>query len=129
MNDPVRLREEPHSALELSLLDAGRSYTASASTRGRALSALGVVAVATSSTAAATTLSKAGFAKWAVAATLVGGGAITAAHFAARAPSGPGPAPTVALVAGPSAQQAPTPTSVAPDPGSAPLVTESSNTS
>ncbi len=89
MSEPPRFLDEPHSALERSLLEAGRSYTASASTRRRALTALGVASLATSSTAAASSFSKAGLAKWAAVAALAGGGALAAAHFLAQ------PAPSV----------------------------------
>lgn len=106
MNEPRRLRDEPGSLLERSLLDAGRGYRASATTRRKALAALGVASVATSTAAAATSVTKVGIAKWAVAVGLVGGGALTSAHFLAQpkpalvvAASAPVVAPSVRLVA------------------------------
>src|SRR6185503_8410006 len=44
MIEPRRLREEGGSALELALLDAGRTVAASTRTRTRALAALGLAA-------------------------------------------------------------------------------------
>ncbi|MES1174414.1 MAG: hypothetical protein ABUL62_08790 [Myxococcales bacterium] len=122
MNEPRRLRDDPGSPLERSLLEAGRGYTASAATRRRALAALGVASVATSGTAAATSLTKAGIAKWAVAVALVGGGAVTAAHFLAQ------PSPASAPLAGtvvpaPSVQPQPAPV-VAKDPEPAPVAAD-----
>lgn len=90
MNEPPRLRDEPYSALERSLLDAGRSYSASDSTRRRALAALGVAGLATSGSAAASSLSsltKSGLTKWGAVAVLAGGGALAAAHYLRQAPS------------------------------------------
>ncbi|MEO6603476.1 MAG: hypothetical protein ABIQ16_26570 [Polyangiaceae bacterium] len=105
MNEPRRLRHEPGSQLELSLLDAGRGYTASAATRRNALAVLGVAGVATSTTAAATALTKVGLAKWVAVVALVGGGAVTAAHFIAQPSPSPSPAPR-ALVTAPGIQPA-----------------------
>ncbi len=128
MNEPTRLRHEPHSPLERSLLEAGRSYEASDATRRRVLSALGVAGVTASTSAAASTLAKASLAKWALAVLVVGGGALTAAHYLAppralvapparvavahRASTALAPSPPVAEAerapAAPSAASAPT---------------------
>jgi hypothetical protein len=123
MNEPRRLRDEPGSPLERSLLEAGRGYTASAATRRKALAALGVASVATSTSAAATSLTKAGLAKWAVAAALVGGGVVTAAHYLAQPGPAPSPAPS-ALAVAPSNKQAPAP-AVENVPQPAPVVADS----
>ena len=122
MNEPRRLRDDPGSLLERSLLDAGRGYTASAATRRKALAALGVATVATSTTAAATSLTKVGIAKWAVAVALVGGGAVTAAHYLAQPSPAPNSAPSAAITVT-SIQPAPAPV-LAKDPEPAPVVVD-----
>jgi hypothetical protein len=81
MNEPVRLHAEPESELERSLLDAGRSYTAPASSRAKALAALGVVGVTASSTTAASAVTKAGIAKWIAATVVIVGSALPALHY------------------------------------------------
>src|SRR4051812_44706619 len=117
MNEPPRLYMEPESELERSLLDAGRSYTASSSSRAKALAALSIVGVTASSTTAASAVTKAGLGKWLVATALVAGAAIPAARYlrqhaavprASAAPalsmSAPGP-----LTAAPALLNAPAP--------------------
>ncbi len=127
MNEPRRLRDEPHSALERSLLEAGRSYKASHATRRRALSALGVATVTATTSAAASTLTKAGLVKWALAAVVVGGGALSAVHYLRAPQVAAHPAPSVASISAPSASPAiasapaapeaePTPPEVVPPP-------------
>lgn len=79
MNEPTRLFRTPESELERALLEAGRSYTASGSTRAKTLLALGLTAVTTSAApsaaaAAGSSLSKATLAK--VAATVLAMGAV-----------------------------------------------------
>jgi hypothetical protein len=118
MNEPRRLRDDPGSMLERSLLDAGRGYRASASTRRKALAAFGIASVATSTTAAATSVTKAALTKWAVVVGLVGGGAITSAHFLAQPK--PAPAPS-ALVVPASVRPAPAVPQVPP---AAPVVAD-----
>lgn len=80
MNDPARLLSTPESELERALLEAGRSYTASGSTRAKTLLALGLTAVAPSVAPAATAsvkpLAKAAFYKVAVSVLLVGAVAV-----------------------------------------------------
>jgi hypothetical protein len=95
VNEPTRLRDEPHSALERSLLEAGRSYKASASTRRQALAVLGVAGATATSAAAATTLTKAGLAKWAVGLAVAGGAVVSAAHYFAQLRPSSSVAPSV----------------------------------
>jgi len=80
MNDPARLLSTPESELERALLEAGRSYTASNSTRAKTLLALGLTAVAPSVAPAATAtlqpLAKAAFYKVAVSVLLIGAVAV-----------------------------------------------------
>jgi len=83
MNEPARLHIEPESELERSLLDAGRSYTASSSSRAKVLAALGVAGVTASSTTAASAMAKAGALKWVAATALVAGVAIPTVRYLA----------------------------------------------
>ena len=89
MNEPPRLHTEPESELERSLLDAGRSYTASASSRAKALAALGVVGITASSTTAASALTKATVLKWLGATALLVGAAVPAVRYLARQSAAP----------------------------------------
>ncbi len=126
MSDLPRLHTEPDSELERSLLDAGRSYSASASTRAKTLAALGVVGAATSTTTAAATASKAGLAKWALGAVLVVGAAVPAARYFLKSPASAAataalPAPSSAsAVAAPLADTASVPTTPAATPSAPP---------
>lgn len=76
MNEPTRLLSTPESELERALLEAGRSYTASGSTRAKTLLALGLTGVAPSVAPAAhvagKTLTKASLAKVAISVLVVG---------------------------------------------------------
>jgi len=79
VNEPTRLVQTPESELERALLEAGRSYTASSSTRAKTLLALGLTAVTTSAApsaaaAAGSSLSKATLTK--VVATVLAMGAV-----------------------------------------------------
>jgi hypothetical protein len=58
MNEPTRLLSTPESELERALLEAGRSYTASSSTRAKTLLALGLTAVVPSVAPAAAATGK-----------------------------------------------------------------------
>jgi hypothetical protein len=115
MSELPRLHTEPESELERSLLDAGRGYTASASSRARALAAVGLVGATASSTAAASAITKAGVVKWVVAVALVAGAAVPAARYLRR--SGLTPAETTSAAAVPSVAVAPR---AAPSPVAAP---------
>lgn len=125
MTEPPRFLDEPHSALERSLLEAGRSYTASASTRRRALTALGVAGLATSSTAAAASASKAGLAKWAAVAALAGGGALAAAHYLTRPAQSVGAPPSALVGSAHDSQPVALPPPVDTGESSVPVVDES----
>jgi hypothetical protein len=81
MTEPPRLHTEPESELERSLLDAGRTYTASSSSRAKALTALGVVGVTASSSVAASAITKASVAKWIAATALLAGVAVPAMRY------------------------------------------------
>lgn len=89
MSELPRLHTEPESELERSLLNAGRGYTASASSRARALAAVGLVGTTASSTAAASAITKAGVVKWVVAVALVAGAAVPAARYLRRSGAAP----------------------------------------
>lgn len=107
MSDPRRLHEAPETELERSLLDAGRGYRASATTRARALAALGVAgATAATSTAAAGS-------KWASSLFLMAGLAVPAALYL-RAVAAPPPSVSLHATARPSAS------TIAPHPSPAP---------
>jgi hypothetical protein len=115
MSELPRLHTEPESELERSLLNAGRGYTASASSRARALAAVGLVGTTASSTAAASAITKAGVVKWVVAVALVAGAAVPAARYLRRSGAAPAvstsaapvPAIAVAALAAPSPVAAP----------------------
>jgi hypothetical protein len=111
MSELPRLHTEPESELERSLLNAGRGYTASASSRARALAAVGLVGATASSTAAASAITKASVVKWVVAVALVAGAAVPAAHYLRR--SGAAPAVTTSSARVPSSAPVPL---VAPSP-------------
>jgi len=111
MNEPPRLHIEPESELERSLLDAGRSYTASASSRANVLAALGVVGLTASSTTAAA-MTKAGAVKWLAATAFLAGVAIPTVRYLAGHS-----APASASARAPIANSAP---AVATVPSSAP---------
>jgi hypothetical protein len=115
MSELPRLHTEPESELERSLLNAGRGYTASASSRARALAAVGLVGATASSTAAASAITKAGVVKWVVAVALVAGAAVPTARYLRR--SGAGPALTTSAAPVPSIAVAPL---AAPSPVAAP---------
>jgi hypothetical protein len=85
MNEPARLHIEPESELERSLLNAGRSYTASSTSRAKVLAALGVVGVGVtaSSATAASAMTKAGAVKWLAATALLAGVAIPTVRYLA----------------------------------------------
>ncbi|MEI9950436.1 MAG: hypothetical protein WDO74_15995 [Pseudomonadota bacterium] len=111
MTEPARLLSTPESELERALLDAGRSYTASASMRAKTLLALGLTAVATSSApsaaAASSSLTKATFSKVAVAVLVIGAAAVPVWRYLGQANStrvAPPPPMSAALVS----QAAPT---------------------
>jgi len=89
MSELPRLHTEPESELERSLLNAGRGYTASASSRARALAAVGLVGATASSTAAASAITKAGVVKWVVAVALVAGAAVPAERYLRRSAVAP----------------------------------------
>jgi hypothetical protein len=110
MTEPPRLHTEPESELERSLLDAGRSYTASTSSRAKALAALGIVGVTASSTTAASAITKAGLAKWIAATVLVAGAAVPAVRYLRHRSTEPPPAVTMA-----GASPVNTPTAKLPD--------------
>ncbi len=99
MSELPRLHTEPESELERSLLNAGRGYTASSSSRGKALAAVGLVGVTASSTAAASAVTKAGVAKWLVAVALVAGVAVPVAHYLRHSAADPASAPVSAASA------------------------------
>jgi hypothetical protein len=131
VTEPPRLHTEPESELERSLLAAGRSYTASDSSRAKALAALGIVGVTASSTTAASAVTKAGLAKWLAGAVLLAGAAVPAVHYfrqhsaVTSAPSMTAPALTLRSAAptpAPTASAAPgepTPTDPANSPANA----------
>ncbi|HTA90534.1 MAG TPA: outer membrane protein assembly factor BamD [Polyangiaceae bacterium] len=96
MSELPRLHTEPESELERSLLNAGRGYTASTSSRAKALAAVGLVGVTASSTAAASAVTKAGIAKWLVAVALVAGVAVPVAHYLRHSAADPASAPVSA---------------------------------
>jgi len=85
MTEPTRLFATPESELERALLDAGRSYTGSGSTRAKTLLALGLSAVATSTapaaSAASKSLSKATLSKVAVTVLVIGAVAVPAWRY------------------------------------------------
>jgi hypothetical protein len=108
---------DPESELERSLLDAGRSYTASAASRSKALAALGIVGVTASSTSAASAVTKAGLAKWLAASALVAGAALPAVHYLRQKPAQA--SPDVSAVRA-TARSAPAAAAVEPAPGVAP---------
>lgn len=111
MSELPRLHTEPESELERSLLNAGRGYTASTSSRAKALAAVGLVGATASSTAAASAVTKAGIAKWLVAVALVAGVAVPVARYLRHSAADPASAPvsapsspgTVAVAATPAA--------------------------
>jgi hypothetical protein len=120
MTEPPRLHTEPESELERSLLDAGRSYTASASSRAKALAALGVVGITASSTTAASAVTKTGLGKWLAATVLVAGAAIPGVHYLRQLAAKPTLTDTSAVSAGPSvASIPPALTAPAPTPSAA----------
>jgi hypothetical protein len=102
MSEPPRLHTEPESELERSLLAAGRSYTASTSSRARALATLGVVGVTASSTTAASAVTKASLTKWLAATAIVAGAAIPGVHYLRQLSAKPALTDTSAVNAGPS---------------------------
>jgi hypothetical protein len=81
MNEPLRLYLAPESELEWSLLTAGRSYTASASARAKALAAVGMVGITASSSTAASAVMKVGVVNWIAAAALVASAAKPAVRY------------------------------------------------
>lgn len=85
MTEPTRLLATPESELERALLDAGRSYTGSGSTRAKTLLALGLAAVATSTapaaTAASKSLTKATLSKVALTVLVIGAAAVPAWRY------------------------------------------------
>ncbi len=91
MTEPTRLLAMPESELERALLDAGRSYTASASMRTKTLLALGLTGVASSSApstaAAGSSLTKATFFKVAIAVLVIGAAAVPAWRYLRHASS------------------------------------------
>jgi hypothetical protein len=107
VTEPPRLHTEPESELERSLLDAGRSYTASASSRAKALAALGVVGITASSTTAASAVTKASLTKWLTATALVAGAAIPGVHYLRQLAAKPAPPDTSVVSAGPSVASIP----------------------
>jgi hypothetical protein len=109
MNEPPRLHIEPESELERSLLDAGRSYSASSASRAKVLAALGVVGVTASSTSAASAVTKAGAVKWLAATALLAGVAIPTARYLARHSATPS-----SSVSAPRASTAPAAAAVSP---------------
>jgi len=107
MTDFPRLRDEPESELERSLLSAGHSYAASAGARAKTLAALGVVGAAASATTAAATVTKAGALKWLACAGLIAAVTVPAVHYLRKAaPHGEAPpqTPAATTVAEPAAQ-------------------------
>jgi hypothetical protein len=124
MSELRRLRNEPGSALERSLLEAGRSYTASPAARRKVSAALGLASAATSTSAAAS-FTKVAIAKWAVAGALLGGGALTAAHFLTLPKPAVSPAPSARVTA--AVQRAST--AAAKDPSSAPFLPDAPSSS
>jgi len=128
VNEPTRLLQRPESELERALLQAGRSYTASSSTRAKTLLALGLTAVTTSaapSAAAAvgSSLSKATLIKVAAAVLTIGAIAVPVWRYLDHASSS---APIVRPSASSAAVSASTPhvsTSAAIDPVPAGLAT------
>lgn len=91
MNEPTRLLDTPESELERALLDAGRSYTASGSTRAKTLLALGLTAVAPSAapaaTAAGNSIMKGALAKLALGVLVVGAVAVPVWRYLDHDPS------------------------------------------
>jgi len=85
MTEPTRLLDTPESELERALLSAGRSYTASGSTRAKTLLALGLSGVATSvapsAAAASKTVTHATLAKIAVTVLAIGAAAVPAWRY------------------------------------------------
>lgn len=93
MSELPRLHEEPESELERSLLHAGRSYSAAASTRAKTLAALGIAGAAATTSTAAASVGKAGVVKWLAVTALVVGAAVPAVHYLRKsAPPAPVPA-------------------------------------
>ncbi|HYQ41873.1 MAG TPA: hypothetical protein VER11_07890 [Polyangiaceae bacterium] len=93
MNEPTRMVHSPESELERALLDAGRSYTASGSTRAKTLLALGLTAVTTSAApsaaaAAGSSLSKATLTKVAATVLVMGAVAVPVWRYLDHTPSG-----------------------------------------
>ena len=79
MTEPTRLLSKPESELERALLNAGRSYTGSSSTRAKTLLALGLTGATTSvapSAAATSPLPKAALSKVAIAVLVIGAAAV-----------------------------------------------------
>jgi len=112
VNEPARLLSKPESELERALLEAGRSYTASGSTRATTLLALGLTAVAPSAAPAATatgkTLSKAALSKVAISVLLVGAVALPVWRYLGQHASSTPVAPrTVAAAAVPALTASP----------------------
>jgi len=97
MTEPTRLLDTPESELERALLDAGRSYTVSGSSRTKTLLALGLTGVATSTApsavAATSSLTKATLTKVALAVIVIGSAAIPVWRYLDRAPSAQGTQP------------------------------------
>ena len=122
MNEPTRLLSTPESELERALLEAGRSYTASGSTRAKTLLALGLTAVAPSVAPAASvtgkTLTKAALSKVVIGVLVVGAVALPVwrylGHHASSTPVAQQP---VAVAAAPVL--AATPAEVPPAPAEA----------
>ena len=114
MSEPTRLLDTPESELERTLLDAGRSYTASGSTRAKTMLALGLTAVAPSvapaTTAAGDSVMKAALAKVAVGVLIVGAVGIPVwrylDHNASSAPVARAPVAVAAAPAAPAAETA-----------------------
>lgn len=125
MSELPRLHTEPESELERSLLNAGRGYTASSSSRTKALAAVGLVGVTASSAAAASAVTKAGVAKWLVAVALVAGVAVPVARYLRRPAAAPTDAPVNVASAPAPAAVLTAPTAVAA-PNSPPPATEGS---
>jgi hypothetical protein len=114
MTEPTRLVSMPESELERALLDAGRSYTASSSSRTKTLLALGLAGVATSTAPAAvaatsSTLTKGALSKVAVAVIAIGSVTVPVWRYFQHAKSAqdPRPAPAVHLAAALRAPAAP----------------------
>jgi len=93
VNEPPRLLSTPESELERALLEAGRSYAASGSTRAKTLLALGLTAVAPSAApgaiAAGKTLTKAALSKVAIGVLVLGAVALPVWRYLGQHASSP----------------------------------------